>query len=288
MQFGNTAFIIWRESVEALLVIGILSAWLAQQPDVLARRGRLYLWAGVGAGLALSVLIGAALIGFAEVLSDEVQQAYTAGIVLLAAVLIVQMVFWMRRHGRTLKRDIARSLTEASEAANWRRVFLIALVAVALECSETVVFLSGTLEAARRDTSFGGLGAALAATGLGFVLAVATYWMLQMGGRLFSWRVFFRATEIMLLLLGGALVLTGVDNLIGLGVLPSLSGRLWDTSSVLPDSGMVGGLVASLTGYRAKPNLLEVGVLAAYWITVLALLRRPAGGVARPAGMRPA
>ena len=30
-QFGNIVFIVWRESIEALLVVGILQAWLGQQ-----------------------------------------------------------------------------------------------------------------------------------------------------------------------------------------------------------------------------------------------------------------
>jgi len=30
---GNAIFIIWRESAEALLVVGILYAWLARRPD---------------------------------------------------------------------------------------------------------------------------------------------------------------------------------------------------------------------------------------------------------------
>ena len=34
---GNALFIIWRESAEAMLVVGILYAWLAKQPDVEAR-----------------------------------------------------------------------------------------------------------------------------------------------------------------------------------------------------------------------------------------------------------
>ena len=38
-QLGNVAFVIWRESVEALLIIGILNAWLAQR-NADAARGR--------------------------------------------------------------------------------------------------------------------------------------------------------------------------------------------------------------------------------------------------------
>ncbi len=46
---GNALFIIWRESAEAMLVVGILYAWLKKHPDV--KRGMRYLWAGVGAGV---------------------------------------------------------------------------------------------------------------------------------------------------------------------------------------------------------------------------------------------
>ena len=277
MQFGNIVFIVWRESVEALLVIGILNAWLAQQSGDAARRGRLFLWAGVAAGLLLAVGLGALLIWFSDALSDDAQQIYQTVIVLLAAALIIQMVFWMRRHGRTLKRELETSLSAASASSRWWSVFVLALIAVAREGSETVVFLSGTIEAARAAGETGAITAAL----IGFGLAITTYAVLQMGSKILSWRTFFRITEIMLLLLAGALLVTGLDNLIGLGVAPQLSGRLWDTSAALNDNGSFGGLLSSLTGYRAKPNLAQLLVLALYWAAMLLLLYRPAPSVVR-------
>lgn len=261
-QLGNIAFVIWRESVEALLVIGILNAWLARQPDI-SRRGRLYLWAGVAAGLAVAVVLGAVLLLFGEALPDDAQQAYQTAMVLIAAALIVQMVFWMRRHGRTLKRELETSLQQAADRSSWWTVFVLALIAVAREGSETVVFLYGTLSAASY-TSASLRGPVMAAT-IGFVIALATYYLLQVGSRVLSWRVFFSITEVMLLFLAASLLVTGVDNLVGLGVLPPLSGRLWDSSAVLPDWGLVGGLVSALTGYRARPYLLQVLVFALYW-----------------------
>ena len=105
-QLGNIVFIVWRESIEALLVIGILNAWLSQQQDadVDARRGRIYLWSGVAAGLVAAVVLGVGLIGTGDLLGEDAQQIYQTIIVFAAAALIVQMVLWMRRHGRTLKR----------------------------------------------------------------------------------------------------------------------------------------------------------------------------------------
>ena len=59
---GQIIFVIWRESIEALLVIGILSSWLSRNdPGGDARgRARAFLWGGVAAGF------GAALI-FAQI-----------------------------------------------------------------------------------------------------------------------------------------------------------------------------------------------------------------------------
>ncbi|HEY0329611.1 MAG TPA: FTR1 family protein [Rhodopseudomonas sp.] len=259
-QLGNVAFVIWRESVEALLVIGILNAWLTRQ-QVDAARGKIYLWSGVAAGLLLSVVFGVVLVLFGETLPDDAQRAYQTGAVLIAAALIVQMVFWMRRHGRTLKRDIETSLQSAADRSNWWGVFVLAMIAVAREGSETVVFLYGTLAAARS----GQIAAPLAVAIIGFVLAVATYYLLQVGSRVMSWKTFFGITEILLLFLAASLLVTGVDNLIDLGFLPTLSRRLWDSSAILPDSGPIGGLIGALTGYRARPDLMQVLVYGVYW-----------------------
>lgn len=270
-QFGNVVFIVWRESIEALLVIGILQAWLGQQGDDGRTRGRAFLWAGVGAGLLGALALGAAILFFGDQLDDESQQLFQTVLMLLAVALIVQMVLWMRRHGRTLKRDLEGALQKAADTSNWWGVFTLAAIAVAREGAETVVFLAGTLSAARGAALF---SAGLAAAG-GLALAVATYAVLQFGSKILSWRLFFRITEVMLLLLAGALLLTAADNLVSLGHLPRLSGRLWDASGILSDGGGFGGLVSALTGWRARPDLTEVLVFLAYWGAMLWLLYRP-------------
>ena len=62
--------------------------------------------------------------------------------------------------------------------------------------------------------------------------------------------------------------------MIALDLLPALVDPMWDTSAVLDDSSRTGGFLAAFTGYRARPALLPLLVLAAYWVTVVALLRR--------------
>ncbi|KGC47374.1 FTR1 family iron permease [Burkholderia pseudomallei] len=279
---GQILFIVWRESVEALLVVGILYAWLKNGDDE-ARRGLPYLWAGVGAGLLMAVGLGAALVGFTEVLSGDAQDYFQTAMVLIACVLIVQMVLWMKQHGRTLKRDMERSLQKSTQDANWWGVAVLVALAIAREGSETAIFLYGL--------GFGQSGhvdgSQMLAVLIGLGLAFLTFYVLQLGGKYFSWRHFFRVTEIMLLFLGAGLFQTGIDKLIDKEILPLGIAQLWDTSAILDDSSTFGSLVSTLTGYRAHPSLTNLVAYVAYWAIVYLLFkraaRRPAATAGRPA-----
>ncbi len=267
--FGSIAFVVCRESVEALLVIGILNAWLCRNLAVRdAARGRRFLWLGAGAGLSLAVLLALAILGFQSLLPDEGQDYFQAATVLVAAALILQMVFWMRRHGGGAKQQLEAGARRASVGGGVWGLFVLALIAVAREGSETVIFLSGIL--AGTDDNSAAVGGILS----GFAAAGLLYWLIQLGGRRLSWRLFFRATELMLLFLAAALVMTGADALVSLGLLPVVGGQLWDSSALLDDSGSLGGTVAALTGYRARPDLIGLLVYGLYWSVVLIGLRR--------------
>jgi high-affinity iron transporter len=279
---GQVIFIVWRESVEALLVVGILYAWL-KNGDADARRGLPYLWSGVALGILAAVALGAALVGFTEVLSGDAQDYFQIAMVLVACVLIVQMVLWMKQHGRTLKREMEASLEQTARDANWWGVTVLVALAIAREGSETVIFLYGL--------GFGQSGHVAAsqyvAVLIGLALAFLTFYVLQLGGKVFSWRQFFRVTEIMLLFLGAGLFQTGVDKLIDKEILPTLVDQVWNSSALLDDSSTFGSLVATLTGYRAHPALMNLVAYAAYWLVVAWLVRRANGratvGLGRPA-----
>ena len=261
---GNALFIVWRESAEAMLVVGILYAWLKRRPD--ARIGMRFLWGGVAAGAGLALALALVMLGIASELSGDGLEYFQLAVMMVAAALIVQMVFWMRRHGRTLKKDLEGNMAREASAARWWGLLVVVALAVGRESAETVVFLYG-LGASKGSINFP------VVLVLGLAAAFATFWVLQRGGRVLSWRHFFRISEVLLLLLAGALMVGGLEKLISLGVLPALVDPVWDTSALLDDSGRFGGVVAAFTGYRAKPALLPLLALAAYWIAVPLLLR---------------
>ncbi|QNM95135.1 FTR1 family iron permease [Chitinimonas koreensis] len=255
-------FVLWRESAEALLVIGILHAWLRRHGD--ARHALRWLWAGVAAGCGLSALFAAALLGLFASLAGEALEWVQLGMMLLASGLIVHMAVWMRRQGPQLRRSLETGLAGRAGPG----VALLAALAVAREGSETVVFLYGL---GLERLPVGQLALTLL---LGLALAAATYWLLQHGGRRLQWRTFFRISETLLLLLGGALLLAAVEKLTMLGHLPTLVDELWDSSWLLDDGGDFGRLLAGFTGYRTHPALSPLLALAGYWLLALAWLRR--------------
>lgn len=262
---GNALFIVWRETIEAMLVIGILHGWLTSRPA--ARPGLPWLWGGIAAGLAVAGLLAATMMGIQSWVSEPMLDWIQAVLPLLACGLIVQMVWWMRRHGAGLKRELENGLESAVEQTHWLGIAVLAAVAVGREGAETVVFLYG---------SFGGEGNGETVAGgvIGFLLALVAYGLLSRGGRFLSWQRFFRITEVLLLTLGGALLVDGIEKLVGLEVLPALADPLWDSRALFDDTQRAGGLFAAFTGYRAMPSGLAYLLLATYWSVALAVVLR--------------
>ena len=273
-MMGQVSFIVARESVEALLVVGILYAWLNSNES--ARAGKPWLFAGVLAGLVLAGLLALTLVGVTTFLGGEARDSFEIAMLLLAAALIVQMVFWMHAHGRTMKRSLESDLKQNISSNNWWGVLLLAMLAIGREGSETVVFLYGSflqLTSASAYLAF----VVSAVTGLG--VALGLFALLQLGSRLISWKWFFRITEWMLLLLGSNLFLIAMGKVLTLKLydvnLPAwLYSSVWDTSSVLSDSSVAGNLVSSLTAYRSQPAGWDLLMLMLYWVCIYLLFRR--------------
>jgi len=275
---NQSMFIVWRESVEALLVIGILQAWVSQQSQGV--RLAKYLWAGVLLGLLLSGLLAVLILFAGEAMSGSASEWFQAALALVASLLIVQMVGWMHRHGRTLKHDLQRHADSHLARQGGAGLLLLALLAVSREGSETVVFLYGSGAQLRGPQ----LGLFAVGGAMGLVLSALTIALLHSSRRFISWQRFFAISEAVLLVLGAALLVSGTERIGGQllamdlpEVMYSLVGdALWDSSALLSDSHGLGGFLAGFAGYRATPSGMTLLVLAGYWLTVGGWLRQRA------------
>lgn len=261
----NAFFVVWRESLEAFLIVGILYAWL--QANEHGARGRRALAAGIGAGIALALALGWALVAVQDELVGEALDAFQTGMLLVAAALITQMVLWMRRHGRQLRAQLHAELSAASARSGLAGVAVVAALAIAREGAETAIFLYGLAQE-------GGLGTLLAGAVAGFVAAALTAALAAGGLRRLPLAPLLRLSSLLLLVLASALLVAAGDRLIGAGWLPTLVDPVWDSSRLIDDGSDAGKLFADFSGYRARPALSLLLIQLAYWSAVAVGWRR--------------
>jgi high-affinity iron transporter len=253
---GATFVIVLREGFEAALLLGILYAYLAKIGRPESRR---YVTAGGAVALAASIALGVAVSVISGPLADLGPDVIAIGVIFLAVVLLTWHGWWMGRHAREIRGEVQRRIDEAYARQRLWLVGLIAFTGVFREGAETVLFLWGLLVQVEGVSSWLALAGGVA----GLVGAAILGWLVFQGGRRLSVQRFFAATSVVLLLLAAGLFSAGVGKLQGLGVLPA-GDPLWDTSWLLDDHSAVGGVLAGLVGYRARPTALEVVAYGVY------------------------
>ena len=264
---GAPLFIVWRESVEALLVIGILYAWLRRENLLALTR---HLWIGTGLGLVLAGLLAIAFWVAGNWFAGSGGEWFFTIMMFVAALLILQMVVWMHRHGRGMKRQLEQEAAQSlQKSGSGFGILMLAMLAVGREGSETVVFLAG-IGAQQEGTS---LGLFILGGVIGLLLALLTFWLLQKSSKFISWKWFFLISEGLLLLIGGGLIVSAFDKAaaqISAYDLPDwlysfMDDPLWSSSWLLRDSSTLTGL----TGYHAEPSLMQFSVLLIYWLAAI-------------------
>jgi high-affinity iron transporter len=253
---GAAFVIVLREGFEAALLLGIVYAYLTRigHPE-----SRHYVTAGAALALGASILMGIGVSVASGPLADLGPDIIAIGVIFLAVVLLTWHGWWMGQHAQEMRGEVQRRIDEAHCRQRLWVVGLIAFTGVFREGAETVLFLWGLLT--QLENTSGWL--ALVGGAAGLITAGILGWLVFQGGRRLSIQRFFAATSVLLLFLAGGLFSAGVGRLQGFGILPG-GDPVWDTSWLLDDHGALGGLLAGLVGYRARPTALEIAAYALY------------------------
>lgn len=252
---GATFVITLREGFEAALILGIVYVYLDK---IGARDEYRYVTLGGILGAVASVLMGIGVSALSGPLLDLGPDLIGAVVLFVAVIVLTWHGWWMRQHARAVKGDIQRRIDAAGVGHRVWIVGTIAFVGVFREGAETVLFLWGLMT----QTDLTGWGG-LAGGALGVATAAVLGWAIFRGGRHVSLQRFFGVTSALLVLVAAGLFSTAVGRLETLGFLPATP-TLWNTSALLNDHGTVGGFLAGLIGYRARPSLLEIVAYASY------------------------
>ena len=247
-MFG-TVIIVFREVLEAAIIIGIIAAATRDVPG-----SRRWLIAGLLAGLVGSAVVASFTDVIGSLASGIGQEIFNAIVLGIAVLMLAWHNIWMASHGAALAssaRSVGGDIRDGRRACSV--LFLIVGLAVLREGSETVLFLYGIAAAGS-----GGQSSMLLGGLLGMTLGSAVGYMIYAGLLRVPMRWFFSATSVLVLLLAAGMASQAAHFLIQADLLPSLAAPLWDTSAALPENGLPGMVLHSLIGYDARPAGMQI------------------------------
>ncbi len=267
-----TSFVLTlREGVEAALIIGILLGALRKlnQPQL----NRMVWYGVISAGLV--ALLAAVILNLAETEFEGLGESIFEGItMLLAAVILTWMIFWMNRQAGEMKHHLETKIRQAAGSQNRMAVFLLAFLSVVREGLELALYL---LAARFTSNPVETLGGAL----VGLVTVFILGWFLIYSAQRLSLKRLFQVTSVVLIFLAAGLVGMGIHAFNEVGWVPAVITHVWNLNNILPESSFIGQVLTSLFGYDATPSFTSVTFYLLYLVTLGFILARPRLSVVR-------
>ena len=272
----NEFIIVFRECLEASLIVGIIYTILAKSDfkDAIQK-----LWLGVGASIIASLGVAYVVISLKDALGNNSSMAlFEAIFMYITAGLIWYVVFWLSKHVSDRKVLEGQTMT-AVKISSWG-VFFVTFFAILREGFETVVFLISSFSITESFSYVGFIVGAALAILLGYLVVVQ--------GKRINLKRFFQGTTLLLVFLASGMVAYGTHEVESYLVKskqlnkdnisrpwdvlkPKTQLEVGDSSSfysyddkkklythVLHDSGSVGVFLKGFFGYNSNPNYIEL------------------------------
>ncbi|OKL35609.1 FTR1 family iron permease [Domibacillus mangrovi] len=273
--------IMFREVLEALLIIGIITTYLKRMDN---KQYTKYVW--LGAGLAVLASAGVAMLfqivltGFTSMGSEMYLKI---GIMLISALLLTQMVFWMASHSKDLKGEMEGKMNGFISTGNVVGMVIHSFLVVLREGVETVFFFAAI--------TGGNIGAAMQGWGAitGVIIAVMVSYFFFKGTMKVPLKTFFKITGAFIILIAAGLFVQAISMMQDLSIIGSVVPHLYDLTWFLPEhpidydhylrdhgvapllSGDIGIFLKALFGYSSMPSIEEVIAYIGYFVGIYLL-----------------
>jgi high-affinity iron transporter len=259
-----TLIIVFREVIEAGLVIGIVLAATRGVPG----RNR-WLGAGITGGLAGACLVAAFADSISNMLAGTGQEMFNASVLFIAVLMLTGHNVWMAREGRHIAQHM-KTLSEdvISGQRSLTALAIVVGVAILREGSEIVLFLYGIALSGGNTVMSMFLGGAIGLA-LGAVISALMYFgLLRIPAR-----HLFTVTTILISLLAAGMASQAIVFLQQAGLVTLFSNVAWDTSALLSDGSLAGKALHTLIGYSDRPTGIQLIAFAATLMMIMALMR---------------
>jgi high-affinity iron transporter len=253
------ALIVFRESLEAALFVGIVAA----ATRGLFGRGR-WLAGGVAIGVFGALVLAAIAPHVSELFDGLGQDLINITVLSVALAMLLWHCIWVATHSKEMALEARRlgSSVQQGERKPWALLTAVAL-AVLREGAETVLFVGGAITGG--GTTFGDVAAASV---IGVGLGAGAGLLIYGGLTRVPTKHIFTTTNVLIAILAGSIASQLVKSLAQAGFLEHWSAPVWDTSAALAPDSALGTLLHALVGYDATPS----GAQLASYLAVLGLI----------------
>jgi len=252
--FLSTFLVVFRESLEASLIVGIILTALHR-----LRQWRYcpHVLASIGLAILVSLFIGMMLMSMTTTAQGNLEKILEGSISFAACVILTYMIFWMDAQAKRLRPEIETKLESAISQKDMLVILSLPFLAVFREGAETVLFLSALASKSAGLISMGG-------SLLGFALAVGVTCLIFVGGKRIPLRPLFRASGLLLFLIAAGMLAYGVHEFNEINIIPEIYAPVWNINHILNEKVGLGAFLKSLFGYNGNPSLTEVLSYALY------------------------
>lgn len=288
--------IIFREVLEASLIIGILYTYLKKSNNDDSIK---MLWGGVGVAIFISIIASILFQMIAGGFEGSASKIFEGIVMIVASIVLTTMIIWMAQN-KNISEDLKNKAKESLSSGLKYGIFTLAFVAVFREGVEIILFLYAI---GIKD------GISIFPSIIGAVLGLLAGYTIFVQGVKIPLKKFFNVTSVFLIFVAAGMLTYGIHELESGGVIPYFSGsvdtklelqkdgfkesrliatrisgktktfninqdkkakkwasRIWDVNPpknsdgsypIFHDKGAIGGLLKGFFGYNGDPSLIE-------------------------------
>lgn len=271
-QTVQSFIILFREGIEAMLVVAALVAYLRRSGY--ADKVRV-IWYGVGWALLASA-VTAWLLNAVVRASGAQQEAIEGVTMLIASVVLLYVSYWLssKRDANRWQAFIRESADRALGRGNLLALGFVAFLAVFREGAETILFYQALMAGAS-----GGFSAIAAGMALALLALVAVYLLVRVASIRLPLRLFFGGTSVLLFVMAFVFTGQGILELQVSGLVQTNRLEGWPMLSWL-------GVFPTLETMLGQGAVLALLLLGWVWMALQSRRRplTPAGAEGKAAG----
>ena len=255
-------FLAFREGLEAVLVVVIILSYLKKTNQ---QHYNKYVYIGSILAIIASIIFAIIFTTLFGGFTGTLEQIFEGLTFIISGIFIVTLVLWVSKEGPKMRQTLEKKVEQSIQKDKLLSITILSFVIILREGIELVLLLTGATSIGSLDPSAVIIGSLI---GLGISLIIGI--LIFFGVKTINLTVFFKVTNVILILFAAGLITFGIHELIEAGIVNPIIAEVWNIKHILPENfpddnpttpewlEITGSLLKALFGYNANPSLLEL------------------------------